>query len=314
MSHSDLPDGILIVDKPGGLTSHDVVLKIRKYTPQKKVGFIGTLDPLATGVLPICIGKATKLSSFLSSQDKEYLAHILLGIRTDTDDISGRIVEEREVSVPPGKVKKVVESFTGDIEQIPPLYSAIKRGGKKLYQYAREGKKISLPPRKLRIHSLELADILDGKELVIKVRCSKGTYIRSLARDIGKELGCGATLKELRRLASGNFDLSMAHSLVEIHQAYQEGSLGNMVMPPGEFLKDLKAVVVRGGSDNRIRNGAPLTGAMDYFQDQSIGRGEHFRVEDGKGEIVAIYRAEQDMEGEQGRRGDIILARPYIML
>ncbi|GFP24840.1 tRNA pseudouridine55 synthase [Candidatus Hakubella thermalkaliphila] len=120
MSHSDLPDGILIVDKPGGLTSHDVVLKIRKYTPQKKVGFIGTLDPLATGVLPICIGKATKLSSFLSSQDKEYLAHILLGIRTDTDDISGRIVEEREVSVPPGKVKKVVESFTGDIEQIPP--------------------------------------------------------------------------------------------------------------------------------------------------------------------------------------------------
>lgn len=235
MSHSDLPDGILIVDKPGGLTSHDVVLKIRKYTPQKKVGFIGTLDPLATGVLPICIGKATKLSSFLSSQDKEYLAHILLGIRTDTDDISGRIVEEKEVSVPPGEVKKVVESFTGDIEQIPPLYSAIKRKGKKLYQYAREGKKISPPPRKIRIHSLELVDILDGKELVIKVRCSKGTYIRSLARDIGKELGCGATLKELRRLASGNFDLSMAHSLVEIHQAYQEGSLENMVMPLCEF-------------------------------------------------------------------------------
>lgn len=240
MSHSDLPDGILIVDKPGGLTSHDVVLKIRKYTPQKKVGFIGTLDPLATGVLPICIGKATKLSSLLSSQDKEYLAHILLGIRTDTDDISGRIVEEREVSVPPGEVKKVVESFTGDIEQIPPLYSAIKRKGKKLYQYAREGERISLPPRKIRVHSLELVDILDGKELVIEVRCSKGTYVRSLARDIGKELGCGATLKELRRLASGNFDLSMAHSLPEIQQAYQEGSLENMVMPLCEFFKDFR--------------------------------------------------------------------------
>jgi tRNA pseudouridine55 synthase len=314
MSHSDLPDGIVVVDKPGGLTSHDVVLKIRKYLPQKKVGFIGTLDPLATGVLPICIGKATKLSSFLSSQDKEYLARILLGVSTDTDDISGRRVEEKEVSVSLREVKKVLESFIGDIEQIPPLYSAIKRRGKKLYQYAREGKKINPPPRKICIHSLELVDILDGKELVIKVRCSKGTYIRSLARDIGEKLGCGASLKELRRLASGNFDLSMTHSLAEIHQAYQEGSFENMVMPLGEFLKDLKVVVVRGGSENRIRNGAPLTGGMDYFQDQSIGQGEHFRVEDGKGEIVAIYRAECDMEGKQDRTDNMILARPYIML
>lgn len=314
MSHSDIPDGILVVDKPGGLTSHDVVLKIRKYVPQKKVGFIGTLDPLATGVLPICIGKATKLSSFLSSQDKEYLARILLGVSTDTDDISGRRVEEKEVSVSPREAKKVVESFTGDIEQIPPLYSAIKRRGKKLYQYAREGERISLPPRKIRIHSLELVDILDGRELVIKVRCSKGTYIRSLARDIGEELGCGATLKELRRLASGNFDLSIAHSLPDIHQAYQEGSFENMIMPVCEFLKDLKVVVVRGSSENRIRNGSPLTSAMDYFQDQRIGRGEHFKVEDAQGEIVGIYRAECDMEGKWGRTGDIILARPHIML
>lgn len=199
-------NGILNIDKPQCITSHDVVDAIRKIFPNQKVGHTGTLDPLATGVLPICIGEATKLSEKLTSETKSYSVKMLLGVETDTYDITGRIVFASVFNKDEIYIKERIKRFIGKQQQMPPKYSAIKVEGKKLYQYARENQDVEIKPREIEIFSIDNIRIdLESKEVAFDVVCSKGTYIRSLVNDIGKKIGCGATMTELRRTKTGSF-------------------------------------------------------------------------------------------------------------
>ena len=201
-------NGILNIDKPQCITSHDVVDAIRKVFPNQKVGHTGTLDPLATGVLPICIGEATKLSDKLVSETKKYSVKMLLGVETDTYDITGRIIFASVLDKDEIYIKERIKRFIGKQQQMTPKYSAIKVEGKKLYQYAREDKDVEIKPREIEIYNIENIKIdLESKEVAFDVTCSKGTYIRSLVNDIGKKIGCGATMTELRRTQTGNFKI-----------------------------------------------------------------------------------------------------------
>lgn len=211
-------DGVLLVHKPAGMTSHDVVNRIRKIFHTKKVGHCGTLDPEATGVLVLCIGKATKALQFLMSETKEYQATLVLGQATDTYDASGQVVAQKPFQGV-SHVDAVLQSFVGSQEQLPPMYSAIKVNGKKLYEYARNHEKVEVQPRSIVIHHIELLDQHD-QFITFRVQCSKGTYIRSLCVDIGKKLGYPAHMQKLIRLASGHFRLENCFSLEDIEQGY----------------------------------------------------------------------------------------------
>lgn len=207
-------DGILLIHKHSGMTSHDVVFKVRKLLQTKKVGHCGTLDPDATGVLVLCIGKATKALQFLTSEEKEYIATLSLGTSTDTYDASGSVVETKEFTGVTD-VKEVLQSFLGQQSQIPPIYSAIKVNGKKLYEYARNHEDVKIEPREIMIHDIELLK-QDNHEITFKVQCSKGTYIRSLCVDIAKKLGYPGHMSSLIRSQSGHFRLEDCYSLEDI--------------------------------------------------------------------------------------------------
>lgn len=207
-------DGILLIHKEAGMTSHDVVMKIRKILQTKKVGHCGTLDPDATGVLVICVNKATKAIQFLTADSKEYIATLSLGKSTDTYDASGKIIEEKDFTGI-DNVKEVLASFVGRQSQIPPIYSAIKVNGKKLYEYARGNKEVEITPRDIEIKEIELLDIQEN-EIVFRVLCSKGTYIRSLCVDIASKLGYPGHMKSLIRSRSGNFDLENCYYLEDV--------------------------------------------------------------------------------------------------
>lgn len=211
-------DGILLINKPAGMTSHDVVNRMRKILHTKKVGHCGTLDPDATGVLVLCIGKATKALQFLMSEEKEYQATLCLGIATDTYDASGKIVEEKEFCGV-GNVDSVLSSFLGAQEQMPPIYSAIKVNGKKLYEYARNQESVEIQPRSIFIKNIKCIS-QENQYITIQVQCSKGTYIRSLCVDIGKKLGYPAHMTNLIRLSSGNFHIQDCYSIEEIEEGH----------------------------------------------------------------------------------------------
>ena len=211
-----IKNGILNIDKPQGITSHDVVDIVRKIFPGIKVGHTGTLDPIATGVLPICIGKATKLSDELLSENKVYKVKMLLGVETDTYDITGKIVFANTLNEDEIYIKERIKRFIGKSSQIPPIYSAIKIKGKKAYEYARNGENVSLKPREIEIFNIDDIDVnLRKRQVSFVVSCTKGTYIRSLVHDIGIKLGCGATMIELKRLKTGDFDINDSIDLYE---------------------------------------------------------------------------------------------------
>ncbi len=214
--------GILLVDKPAEWTSHDVVNFIRCRFNVRKVGHCGTLDPAATGLLVLLLGKATKSSNAYSGSDKCYEATMLLGVETDSQDMDGEIISEKDTSgISPEDVRKVCSGFRGDIQQIPPMVSAVKKNGKRLYELAREGKTVEREPKDVTIHSLEITR-LDIPEVDLNVKCSKGTYVRTLCADIGAELGCGAVLKSLARTGSGEFSLEDAHDVEDIRSWTQD--------------------------------------------------------------------------------------------
>lgn len=216
-------NGILVINKEKGFTSHDVVNVVRKTLGTRKVGHTGTLDPNAEGVLPICVGKSTKACDMLTFSDKEYVAEVKLGITTDTYDIWGNILTQKPVNVNPENIREAVSHFIGEIDQIPPMYSAIKQNGKKLYELAREGITVDLKPRRITIYSCDITDI-KCDTFTIKVRCSKGTYIRSLCRDIGEYLGCGACMLSLIRTKSSVFDIRDSITLDELKsKTYESG-------------------------------------------------------------------------------------------
>ncbi len=213
-----MADGIIIMDKPAGWTSMDVCAKLRGILKTKKVGHAGTLDPMATGVLPVFVGSATKAVSFAENGDKEYIAGLRLGVTTDTQDISGNVLERHPVSVTRETLETVLPRFTGEIAQIPPMYSAIKINGQKLYELARKGTEIQRSARNITIFELELLGQSDDGDWMLRVRCSKGTYVRTLCHDIGQALGCGGCMSALRRTMAAGFTLAESHTLEEVQE------------------------------------------------------------------------------------------------
>ncbi len=249
--------GIINVYKEKGFTSHDVVAKLRGICKQKKIGHTGTLDPDAVGVLPVCLGSATKLCDMLTDKEKEYIAVLRLGLITDTQDISGEVLEEKEVCVSVEQVKEVIYSFLGDYAQIPPMYSALKVNGKKLYELARAGKEVERAARPVVIHELEILEE-NMPEFTIRVRCSKGTYIRTLCHDIGQKLGCGGVMTSLIRSKSGTFTLEQTYKLSEIQNYADEGRLSELVMPIEKMFDHLPAVTVKVEAYKILQNGNQL--------------------------------------------------------
>lgn len=247
-------NGILIVDKEAGFTSHDVVAKMRGICGQKKIGHTGTLDPMATGVLPVCLGSATKVCDMLAEKDKEYVAELLLGRKTDTQDVTGRILEEHPVNVTGEDVLKAASTFLGEGLQVPPMYSALKVNGKKLYELARAGKEVERSARPIIIHELE---ILECNLPVVRFRvvCSKGTYIRTLCEDMGEKLGCGGTMQSLRRTRVGSFSLERAYTLGELQQLKNEGRLTAPVLPVDSVFAGCPALHVLEEGIRLLENG-----------------------------------------------------------
>ncbi len=252
-------DGILNINKPAGRTSFDIVTLVRKLSGERKVGHAGTLDPDATGVLPICLGQATKVIQFLMNSNKSYRAEIELGVSTDTYDSSGRVTLRTDTSfLTKEKVEEALLTFHGTIKQTPPMYSAVRYKGKHLYELARAGIELEREPRKAEIFRLEILD-WQPPLVTIEVECSKGTYIRSLAHDLGQLLGCGSHLKSLVRLRSGAFDLKDAVALSQLEDSFRHGLWQELLYPIDAVFADLMAVIVDEGDERAIRNGRPLS-------------------------------------------------------
>ena len=251
-------NGILNIDKPQCITSHDVVDAIRKIFPCQKVGHTGTLDPLATGVLPICIGEATKLSEKLTSETKSYSVKMLLGVETDTYDITGRIVFASVFNKDEIYIKERIKRFIGKQQQMPPKYSAIKVEGKKLYQYARENQDVEIKPREIEIFSIDNIKIdLESKEVAFDVVCSKGTYIRSLVNDIGKKIGCGATMTELRRTKTGSFAIEDSMPLYDFLKLDYTEMLDRVITIENYYIEN-KKITLSDDELGKFLNGVKL--------------------------------------------------------
>lgn len=272
-------DGVLNVHKVAGPTSHDVVDKVRRIFGQRRVGHAGTLDPMATGVLVVCLGQATRLVEYLSSYDKEYRANLRLGVATDTQDSTGTILGQADAShVTRDTLERSAEAFVGDIRQVPPMVSAVKHNGRRLYELAREGKTVERAARTVRVYSIDVADFRPGRraEAEIVVRCSGGTYIRTLCADIGDALGCGAVMTALTRTRVGRFALDSA---VEVERLAEDP--GAYVIPMADALADMPAVVLDKESVRRIVHG------MDVRADAACV-GATVRVLSGEGLLVAV--------------------------
>lgn len=282
-------DGILNVNKPLDWTSHDVVTKIRNLLGTRKVGHTGTLDPQATGVLLICIGKATKLVNFLADEDKEYVATLHLGVVTDTMDPTGRVLEERSsnISLSEEEAKAVLSSFVGEIEQVPPMFSAVKKGGRPLYKLARMGKTVRREPRRVNIYELELLEFA-LPYLTLRITCSKGTYIRVLAADIGSKLGCGAHLKALERTRVGKFRLQDSLTIERMRHLVADSGISSYLISMDQALDRYPVVEVNLAGAKRVQHGNLVYGMDIIAAPRQIGKGEMVRIRSLEGELLAI--------------------------
>ena len=272
-------DGVLLLDKPLGLTSNAALQKARRLFSAAKGGHTGTLDPLATGLLPLCFGEATKFSADLLDADKTYEAVVQLGVTTDSGDAEGMVTATAAVGVGIDDIFHVLLQFTGAIRQIPPMHSALKRDGRPLYELARQGIEVEREARAVTIHAIDCLDF-SGDRLTLRVACSKGTYIRVLAADIGQALGCGAHLAALRRTVVGDLDLGAAVTLAEL-EALDEAGRAEHLQPVDTLLRSLPALVVEGAAADRFRHGNPvdilpgMTGKISvYANGRLIGIGE----------------------------------------
>ena len=251
-------NGIVVVDKPIGASSNHVLQQVKRLYGAAKAGHTGSLDPLATGVLPICLGEATKLSQYLLDSDKSYRTTAKLGIRTTTGDAEGETVSERPVAITAGDLEPVLARFRGPIEQVPSMYSALKHNGKPLYEYARQGIEIERPARKVNIDRLTLIEFL-GDELVLEVDCSKGTYIRTLVEDIGEMLGCGAHVAQLRRLKAGPYEEAQSYTIETLEQMRSEGlSLDSLLLAQDSAVSHWPAVMLGDISAEFLLKGQPV--------------------------------------------------------
>lgn len=247
-------NGIMLVDKPQDWTSHDVVAKLRGILHERRIGHSGTLDPLATGLLVVFVGRATRAVEFAEADSKEYIAGLRLGIATDTQDISGSIISRCDAIPSREAVICAVNSFVGEIDQLPPMYSAIKVGGKKLYELARRGESVERKSRRISINSIDVVGE-DGDDLMLKVSCSKGTYIRTLCHDIGEKLGCGACMSSLHRTAAGVFSIENAHSIEEIQAAAASGDIQKILLPLDTLFDQFPELIVNENRTKRLKTG-----------------------------------------------------------
>ena len=271
-------NGIILIDKPQGWTSHDVVGKLRGILHERRIGHSGTLDPLATGLLVVFIGRATRAVEFAEADRKEYIAGLRLGLSTDTQDITGRIIS-KETDIPDEpEVRIAIERFRGELEQIPPMYSAVKIGGKKLYELARKGESIERKPRHITIFGLEITGRSDN-DYILDVVCSKGTYIRTLCHDIGAALGCGGCMSSLRRTKSGVFSVDNAYTIAEIQEAADRGEEEKLLLPIDTLFAGYPKLSVDADSEKKLKNGCIIN---TYSPD---GR---FRVYSEDGEFLLL--------------------------
>jgi tRNA pseudouridine55 synthase len=247
-------DGIVVIDKPAGFTSHDVVSKVKRILGAKKAGHTGTLDPMATGVLPVCINEATKLAQFLSAENKTYLATMLLGVRTDTQDIEGKVTHESDQVVAEEDIRRAMRKMVGKISQTPPAFSALKHKGKPLYKYARKGEFPEVSPREVEIFSLDIREIALPR-VTFEISCSKGTYIRTICEDVGNMLGCGACLSGLRRRQSGFFTEALALALEEDNADGMKTKLSDGMLTMAKCLPAFTAVEVSESQADKLRDG-----------------------------------------------------------
>ena len=274
-------NGIVIVDKPADWTSQDVVSKLRGVFQTRRIGHGGTLDPMATGVLPVFVGRATRGVEFFEHAEKTYEAVLQLGITTDTEDTTGNILEEKQVCVTKEQFLAALEQFRGEIQQIPPMYSALKVNGQKLYQLARKGKEVERQPRTITIHQLDCLEFADTTAK-IRVRCSKGTYIRTLCKDIGQALGCGGCMAALRRVAAGEYPIEKAVPLAELIASQDPGKY---LLPVDSMFAQYEAVTLTSNQEKRCRNGGAFSFQLPDGTYRVYGQNQEFlaltKVESG---------------------------------
>lgn len=274
-------DGVIVLNKPKGKTSHDCVGFVRRLFGTRRVGHTGTLDPLATGVLPICVGCATKASELLTCENKAYRAELVLGKTTDTLDCEGEVLSESAVDFDEEKIQKCIMSFVGKSEQLPPMYSAIKKNGKKLYELARQGISIEREARNIEIYSIEILNMnRENNSVEFNVECSKGTYIRSLCDDIGARLGCGGYMNGLVRTKSGKFTIDKSYTAEELEELKEQGKLSRAVIAVDELF-DYEKIIV----DDRQR-GFIVNGVRTRFK--GLNEGQIYRVYDKNGCFLCI--------------------------
>ncbi|MBU5482422.1 tRNA pseudouridine(55) synthase TruB [Blautia sp. MSJ-19] len=290
-------DGVLNIRKEKGYTSFDVVAKLRGILHMKKIGHTGTLDPEAEGVLPVVLGKATKLVDLLTEKQKTYEALLHLGLETDTQDMTGTVLNEKPVTVSEEKVKTVIESFLGEQQQIPPMYSALKVDGKKLYELAREGKTVERKAREVHFYDIEIQEI-DLPYVRFSVTCSKGTYIRTLCHDIGQKLGCGGCMEELFRTRSGNFVWEDSMTLAQVEDAVKNGTIEDRVISIGQVLKDYPEIFCTREGDRLLENGNALAERFVRGEDKE----GWVRMCDSRGEFKGIYQWDKNKNRYQPQK------------
>ena len=294
-------DGVLVIDKPAGMSSTQVVEKVKRKLRVRKAGHGGTLDPFATGVLPVCLGRGTKIARFILAGDKEYEGVMELGIETETYDITGEVVARHPVpqELSLEDIQRIFDEFVGVVEQAPPAFSAAKLHGRPLYKYAREGLKVEKPPKKVEIIEFE-ALALDLPRVRFRIYCGKGTYLRSLVHEVGKRLGCGATLVELKRLRKGPFTIDEAVSLEELEKTLKRGKVEQHIIPPSRALEFIPALVINEELAWRIRNGRPLaiSSLANMIRLQKVlqkPRVPWLRLVTPDGKLVAVLEYPEDL-------------------
>ncbi len=301
--------GFLIIDKPAGISSHDVVRRVRKAAGMRRVGHAGTLDPLATGLLPVALGDATRLIEYFSEREKGYSATMLLGSETDTQDSEGKVLATADwQAVDVDQLEQVLTSFRGEIEQIPPMYSALKKDGVPLYRLARQGIEIERPARRMTIHSLKITRFAPP-EVDFDVICSKGTYVRTLCHDIGRQLGCLAHMTSLRRFLHGSFDLSVAVTLEQVEQAGAEG-LSDLLLSPLDVLTDLPRFTIAGEAYDRLLDGIPPAVDEIHSATELCADGALACLVNADN-LLAVVRYEPQRQNET--RGDFVLQKVFLL-
>ncbi len=286
-------NGVILIDKPQGFTSFDVIAVVRRLTGQRKTGHTGTLDPNATGVLPVLLGSATKAQDLISNHNKSYTADFKLGLRTDTLDILGSVIETREASVTKEAVQQALEAFRGEISQVPPMYSALKKDGKRLYDLARQGIEIEREPRKITVYSLTLDAFDEEKqEGTLTVSCSKGTYIRTLTDDLGRALGTGAVMTALRRTEACGYTIGECVTLDKLRELSEEGKLGSVIRSVESLFSDEEELTVSDAQAKRFQNGGALALDRTALRSRTDCDGQRFRVKTHDGIFIGLGKAD----------------------